>query len=129
MSSGPTLKAEASEQSGNFEIDLWDDGYAGTDPTDYLLGTLFHRSRPAPVEIWRVGSMKIWTPWSMKPTRSMRPAARKPSAKWQLLSTEEIPIIELFTIPNADAYSARLVNIQDSINDLVTWNIAEWTIK
>jgi peptide/nickel transport system substrate-binding protein len=24
------------EQSGNFDIDLWDDGYAGVDPTDYI---------------------------------------------------------------------------------------------
>jgi peptide/nickel transport system substrate-binding protein len=24
------------EQSGNYDIDLWDDGYAGVDPTDYL---------------------------------------------------------------------------------------------
>src|SRR4030065_1724830 len=24
------------EQSGNFDIDIWDDGYSGNDPTDYL---------------------------------------------------------------------------------------------
>ena len=24
------------EQSGNFDMDLWDDGYSGTDPNDYL---------------------------------------------------------------------------------------------
>ncbi|OGO27873.1 MAG: hypothetical protein A2136_00485, partial [Chloroflexi bacterium RBG_16_54_11] len=26
------------EQSGNFDIDIWDDGYSGNDPTDYLWG-------------------------------------------------------------------------------------------
>ena len=24
------------EQSGNFDMDIWDDGYSGNDPTDYL---------------------------------------------------------------------------------------------
>ncbi len=42
---------------------------------------------------------------------------------------EEVPIIHLFTVPNADAYSARLEGVQSSVNDLVTWNIADWKIK
>jgi hypothetical protein len=35
----------------------------------------------------------------------------------------------LFTAINADAHSARLIGVQSSTNDLVTWNIADWTLK
>ena len=41
----------------------------------------------------------------------------------------EVPIIHLFTVPNADAFSSRLEGVQSSVNDLVTWNIADWKIK
>jgi hypothetical protein len=42
---------------------------------------------------------------------------------------QEVPIIHLFTVPNAEAYSSRLEGVQSSVNDLVTWNIADWQIK
>jgi len=40
-----------------------------------------------------------------------------------------VPEVHLFTVPNADAYSARLEGVQSSVNDLVTWNVADWQIK
>ena len=42
---------------------------------------------------------------------------------------EEVPLIHLFTVPNAEAYSARITGVQSTVNDLVTWNIADWTVK
>jgi hypothetical protein len=42
---------------------------------------------------------------------------------------KEVPLIMLFTVPNADAYSSRLEGVQSTVNDLVTWNIADWKIK
>ena len=33
------------EQNGNFDMDIWDDGYAGIDPTDFSVELLFHRRR------------------------------------------------------------------------------------
>jgi len=41
---------------------------------------------------------------------------------------DELPIIPLFTILNADAHTSRLQGIQSSVNDLVTWNAADWTL-
>lgn len=41
----------------------------------------------------------------------------------------EVPMIHLFTVPNADAHSTCLAGIQSSVNDLVTWKIADWTLK
>jgi hypothetical protein len=34
----------------------------------------------------------------------------------------------MFSTVNADAYSNRLEGIQSNINDLVTWNAADWQI-
>ena len=42
---------------------------------------------------------------------------------------QEVPIVHLFTVPNADAYSSRLEGVESSVNDLVTWNIAAWKVK
>ena len=38
-----------------------------------------------------------------------------------------MPQILLFTTLNAEAYSSRLVGIQANINDVVSWNVADWT--
>jgi hypothetical protein len=35
----------------------------------------------------------------------------------------------LFSTINADAYADRLQGIQSNINDVVTWNAADWMIK
>jgi peptide/nickel transport system substrate-binding protein len=118
------------EQSGKFDIDLWDDGYAGVDPTDY-----------------------VWEAYSIS---ASKPDLGQNIARWQnevvdalidetytldeqtRLETfcaigdfiyEEVPTIYLFTVPNADAYSARIDGVQSSVNDLVTWNIADWKLR
>jgi hypothetical protein len=45
----------------------------------------------------------------------------------QILS-DELPNIPLFSTLNADAHSARLLGVQSTINDIVTWNVANWTL-
>ncbi len=118
------------EQSGNFDIDIWDDGYAGVDPTDYL---------------WEVYSQEAMTPgdgWNIdrwdNPTvdglideaYTLDEQARKDAfCNIAKALDEEVPTIYLFTTPNADAHSTRLEGVQSSVNDLVTWNIADWKIK
>jgi peptide/nickel transport system substrate-binding protein len=118
------------EQSGNFDIDLWDDGYAGVDPTDY---------------VWEAYSQEAMTPgngwnffrWNnsvvdalIDETYTLDEQTRKDTfcAIGDFIN-KEVPIIHLFTVPNADAYSARITGLQSSVNDLVTWNIADWTLK
>jgi hypothetical protein len=41
---------------------------------------------------------------------------------------DEIPTLYLFSVINADAHSTRLVGVQSTINDIVTWNAADWTL-
>ncbi|MEW6406319.1 MAG: peptide ABC transporter substrate-binding protein, partial [Chloroflexota bacterium] len=131
---GSVLWADAEsggiEQSGNFDIDMWDDGYAGTDPTDYL---------------WESYSTEAMTPgggWNfyrwdnpefdalIDEAYTLDQASRQETfCQMAEILDQEIPQVYLFTVPNADAYSARLNGVQSSINDLVTWNIADWTLK
>jgi ABC-type transport system substrate-binding protein len=118
------------EQSGNFDIDIWDDGYAGVDPTDYLQ------------ETYSIAAMTPGNGWNF--SRWNNPAADALIGEAYTLDEQtrkdtfcaigdfinaEVPIIHLFTVPNADAYSARITGVQSSVNDLVTWNIADWTLK
>jgi len=118
------------EQNGNFDIDLWDDGYAGVDPTDY---------------VWETYSQEAMTPghgWNffrwdnpvvdvlLEEAYTLDEQTRKDifCAIGDFIN-EEVPVIHLFTVPNADAYSTRLEGVQSSVNDLVTWNIADWKLK
>ena len=41
---------------------------------------------------------------------------------------EEVPQILLFTAIDADAYSTRLKGVQATINDIMTWNVADWKV-
>jgi len=118
------------EQSGNFDIDLWDKGYAGVDPTDYL---------------WDAYSKEAMTPgngWNffrwdnpvvdalIDETYTLDEQTRQETfCAIADFINEEVPEIHLFTVPNAEAYSSRIEGVQSSVNDLVTWNIADWKIK
>ena len=118
------------EQSGNFDIDLWDDGYAGVDPTDYLRET-YSEEAIEPGNGWNI------VRWDnpvvdafIDEAYTLDEETRKETfCAIADFINEEVPIIHLFTVPSADAYSARLEGVQSSVNDLVTWNIADWILK
>jgi peptide/nickel transport system substrate-binding protein len=131
---GSVLWADAEsggiEMSGNFDIDIWDDGYAGVDPTDFL---------------WELYSIEAATPgygWNLAhwinedfntlidEAYTLDEASRQETfCKMANILDQEVPLVMLFTVPNADAYSSRLEGVQSTVNDLVTWNIADWKIK
>ncbi len=118
------------EQSGNFDIDIWDDGYAGVDPTDYIW-ELYSQEAIEPGSGWNI------VRWNNPEVDALIDEAytldeevRKDTfCAIANAINEAVPIIHLFTVPNTDAYSARLEGVESSVNDLVTWNIAKWKIK
>ena len=118
------------EQSGNYDIDLWDDGYAGVDPTDYVWET-YSIDAATPDAGWN------FTRWNnsavdalIGETYTLDEQTRKDTfcAIGDFINAE-VPVIHLFTVPNADAYSVRLEGVQSSVNDLITWNSADWKLK
>jgi peptide/nickel transport system substrate-binding protein len=118
------------EQSGNYDIDIWDDGYAGVDPTDYVWEA-YSQEAMKPGDGWN------FFRWNnpevdalIDETYTLDEQSRKETfCKIADYIDKEVPEVHLFTVPNADAYSARLESVQSSVNDLVTWNIADWKIK
>jgi peptide/nickel transport system substrate-binding protein len=117
------------EQTGNFDLDLYDDGYAGTDPTDHIW--FYYDSASAePDNGWNVG--RYFNPELdalIEQSYTLDEATRKELfCQMAKILDRDLPQILLFTTINADAYSTRLAGVQANINSVVTWNIADWTL-
>jgi ABC-type transport system substrate-binding protein len=118
------------EQSGNFDMDIWDDGYPGSDPTDFLWG-YYSTDATVPDAGYNYGR------WSNEEfdallgevyTLDEEVRREKFCAMAEVLEAE-LPDLLLFTATNGDAHSVRLQGVQSTTNDLVTWNSADWTLK
>jgi peptide/nickel transport system substrate-binding protein len=118
------------EQNGNFDMDIWDDGYSGVDPTNYL-ESYYSTASATPDAGYNFGR------WSnpefdelLSHVYTLDEQQRKDSfCKMASILEENLPELLLFTAINADAHSTRLQNVQSTTNDLVTWNSADWTLK
>jgi len=118
------------EQTGNFDIDLYDDGYAGTDPTDFLY-QYYYSASAEPDMGWNVGRW-INSDFDalLDQSYTLDEAARQDLfCQMAQMLDQEAPEILLFTTINADAFNTRLSGVQSSMNDLVTWNVADWTLN
>ncbi len=117
------------EQSGNFDIDLYDDGYSGTDPTDFI--SQYYASASAePGNGWNVGR---WINPQMDDligqAYSLDEAQRQALfCQMAQILEDDLPQILLFSAINAEAYASRLEGVQANLNDLVTWNAADWRL-
>ncbi len=118
------------EQNGNFDMDIWDDGYSGIDPTSFI--TSYYATESAvPDAGYNFGR------WSnpefdelLTQVYTLDEQQRKDSfCKMASILEADLPQLLLFTALNADAHSTRLQNVQSTTNDLVTWNSADWTLK
>lgn len=122
-------KSGGIEQNGNFNIDLYDDGYPGTDPAPFLR-QYYASASAAPDAGWNVGRWKN-APFDalLDKTDTLDEAQRKDAfcQMAQILDTE-LPEIPLFSTINADAYSGRMIGVQTNINDVVSWNVADWAV-
>ncbi len=117
------------EQSGNFDLDLYDDGYAGIDPSGFL-GYYYSSASAVPDMGWNVVRFKNTEFDSLiEQTNTLNQNDRQTAfCKMATILDQQLPQILLFTTLNAEAYSTRLSNIQANINDVVSWNVADWTV-
>ncbi len=118
------------EQNGNFDMDIWDDGYSGVDPTNYIES---YYSTAAATPDAGYNFMR-WTNPDFENLLSsvytLDEQSRKDAfCKMATILDKELPELLLFTAMNADAHSIRLQNVQSSTNDVVTWNSADWALK
>jgi len=117
------------EQRGDFNIDIYDDGYSGVDPTDFIY-QYYHSASAEPDYGWNIGRWKNEEFDALLDSAYTLDESGRKDLFCQMahILDDELPQILLFTTINADVYATRLAGVQANINSVVTWNIADWTI-
>lgn len=122
--------AGGTEQNGQFELNMWDDGYKGVDPSDFIW-TFYHTDAQEPDWGWNV------VRWSNEEADALIDETYTLDEEYRQelfcqlaeIFEEELPWILLFSTTENAANSTRLQGVQPSINDIITWNVADWTIQ
>jgi peptide/nickel transport system substrate-binding protein len=117
------------EQNGEFDLDLYDDGYPGVDPTDHLY-FYYHSYSAEPDNGFNVGR---WVNPEfdalLDQAYTLDEAVRQELfCQMAGILDAELPQILLFSAVNSEVHTDRLQGIQSTANDMVTWNVAEWTL-
>ncbi len=121
--------AGGTEQNGEFELDLWDDGYFGSEVPDYLWG-YYYSDASEPDGGWNVSR------WSNEEFDALLDESYTLDKEYshellcqaaQILD-EELPQIVLWSAIDAAGYSKRVEGVQATINDIITWNAADWKV-
>ncbi len=117
------------EQTGNFNIDLYDDGYFGNDPIDFLW-KYYNSTASTPDQGWNIGR---WNNPKMDELLNQaytldEKTRQQDFCEMAKLLDAELPQILLFSTLNADAHSTRLSGVQANVNSVVSWNAADWKI-
>jgi peptide/nickel transport system substrate-binding protein len=118
------------EQSGKFDIDIWDDGYGGNNPTEFLQ-SYYSSAAAVPDQGYNYGryiNPKIDDLINQSYTlnESKRSDVFCQMAK---ILNNDLPELLLFTTIDANTHSTRVQGVQSNPNDIVTWNAADWTLK
>lgn len=117
------------EQNGEFDLDMYDDGYPGVDPTDHLY-FYYHSYSAEPDNGFNVAR------WINPDFDALLDEAytldedtrRELFCQMAEILDAELPQILLFSAVNAEVHADRLQGIQSTANDMVTWNVAAWTL-
>jgi peptide/nickel transport system substrate-binding protein len=118
------------EQSGDFDIDMWDDGYPGIDPTDNQLWYFYHTDAGEPDFGWNVGrwSNEDFDAWLDEAYTLDEEYRKEVFCELAQILEDELPEILLFSAFDASAHSSRLQGVEATVNDTHTWNVDDWTI-
>ncbi|MGB3905019.1 MAG: peptide ABC transporter substrate-binding protein [Anaerolineae bacterium] len=117
------------EQTGDFDLNMWDDGYPGVDPTDHIW-YYYYSASAEPDYGWNIGRWQndyadYWIDMSYVLDEDYR---QETFCELAALLDDELPQILLFTAFDAGAYSTRLQGVQATVNDSHTWNVADWQV-
>ena len=117
------------ELAGNFELDMWDEGYPGLDPTDNLIWT-YYLSDNLEAEGFNVGryvneDIDAWIDELYTLDEEYR---QEVFCEIATILEDELPQILLWSAVDAHGISGRLQGVQPSVNDPLTWNIADWSV-
>lgn len=124
-----TYEAGGIEQNGKFDVNLWDDGYPGTDPTEYLWW-YYHSDAAIPdwgwnIERWLNEDFDALSDETWTVDEEYR---KELFCQMAELMDEEVPTIPLFDGADITIYNNRIQGIQSTVNAMVTWNVADWKV-
>jgi ABC-type transport system substrate-binding protein len=129
-----TWENEGIELRGNFDLDLWDDGYFGVDPTSYLADLFDPRSIPtrnnplAGLNISRYRNPDLADLFDALHTPL--PANRRRALLCELAITldQDLPQLPLLALPDAYGVNLELQGVSPHIYDTITWNAGDWQL-
>ncbi|RMF01190.1 MAG: hypothetical protein D6768_11110, partial [Chloroflexi bacterium] len=122
------------EIRGNFDVDFWDDGYFGTDPTDYLTNIFDPRSIPtrdnpiAGLNVSRYRNPELAPIFDALHTPIPNNRRRALLCEIALTLYRDRPQIPLLAFPDVYGVSIDVQGVLPHIYDTVTWNAADWQL-
>jgi len=119
------------ELTGNFDMNMWDDGYPGTDPSDYLW--VYYASSAVPTAELEGWNIMYWMNEEFDALLDESYTVDEEYRKELFCQMDEIMQAEMPTIPLYDyaeltIYNNRIEGIRSTVNAMVNWNIADWKI-
>jgi peptide/nickel transport system substrate-binding protein len=117
------------EQNGDYDLNIWDDGYPGIDPTDHIW-YYYYSEAAEPDWGWNIGR------WIDEDTDYLIDELYYLDEEYRLeimceLAAhldENLPQILLFSAVDAALNSTRIEGVQATVNDTLTWNVGDWRI-
>jgi peptide/nickel transport system substrate-binding protein len=117
------------ELAGNFEIDMWDSGYDGVDPTGWLWDYYYY----AEESDWNLAN---WTGEKAEEVAALIDELYTVDEEYRMevfcdmaeILEEELPYAELFSTLEQFGLSERLQGVKPTTFDILTWNVADWTV-
>jgi peptide/nickel transport system substrate-binding protein len=113
------------EETGEYEMDMWDDGYPGLDPTDSPLWTYYYSESPWNYGRWVNEDFDAYVDELYTLDQEYR---KEVACEMAAILDDELPQILLFSTLEQHGISDRLQGVLPSANDPVTWNVADWTV-
>ncbi len=129
-----TWENEGLELRGNFDMNLWDDGYYGVDPTIYMTDFFDPRGIPTrdnPItglNVSRYRNPALADIFDALHTPLPNNRRRALLCELAIILDQDLPHIPLLAFPDVYGISIDVQGIAPHIYDTVTWNIADWQL-
>ncbi|MBN1993337.1 MAG: peptide ABC transporter substrate-binding protein [Anaerolineae bacterium] len=123
------------ELRGNFDLDLWDDGYYGVDPTTYLTDYFDPRSIPtrdnpvAGLNVSRYRNLDLIDIFDALHAPLPNNRRRVLICDLAAVLHQDLPHIPLLALPDVYALNLALQGVSPHIYDTVTWNAGDWHLR
>jgi ABC-type transport system substrate-binding protein len=130
-----TWDEQGMEVRGQFEVDIWDDGYPGIDPTDYLIWRYASWAAPSPRNNNQGGNMMRFSDSEVDRLLQQALAQVDPRERRTTLCqigrilADKRPMLYLVYFTETHALSPRVQNALANPNDTLTWDAFNWRIS